>query len=403
MATVCGIMTAVIAVVSAFLAACSPSACAAAPPFRLLSGLLRVTQVTATSAVLNWGNSPAAPTAEGFRVYRGPSSAPDDELTLIDTVDPGTAYSATNLLSAHDYKFGVAAIDVDNVQAPLETATITTAASDDADPPAAPTTSSVALNAFSSSRIDIVWGASRSTDVAYYEIRRDDVVIGTVERPAAQRYSDNGLDPASTHRYSITAIDSARNQSEPTVPKSATTLLAGEVRIARGPLVSVASATSATISWWTNIPSTGSVALDGRDVPDTAGSVQQHVVRVADLSPGGVFPYVVTSGDASAEGTLRTAAQPGTVFSFAAIGDFGSGNLGEEQNSENIAHAGTRFIQTVGDNLYPSSGLPDPDFATVYSDFDARLYDPFREVFQSQAFFPANGNQEYYSRRCVLA
>ena len=63
----------------------------------------------------------------------------------------------------------------------------------------------------------------------------------------------------------------------------------------------------------------------------------------------------------------------------------------------NIAAAGTQFIQTVGDNVYPSSGLPDPDFATTYSDFDARLYDPFREVFQSQAFFPANGNQEYYS------
>ena len=132
-------------------------------------------------------------------------------------------------------------------------------------------------------------------------------------------------------------------------------------------------------------------------VPDTAGSAQQHVVRVSDLSPGSVFPYVVTSGDATAEGTLRTAAPPGTGFSFAAIGDFGSGNLGEDQNATNIAAAGTQFIQTVGDNVYPSSGLPDPDFATAYSDFDARLYDPFREPLRSQAFFPANGNQEYYS------
>ena len=64
---------------------------------------------------------------------------------------------------------------------------------------------------------------------------------------------------------------------------------------------------------------------------------------------------------------------------------------------DNIAAAGTQFIQTVGDNVYPSSGLPDPDFGTAYSDFDSRLYDPFREPLQSQAFFPANGNQEYYS------
>jgi fibronectin type 3 domain-containing protein len=393
----CGIVIAVMASFSAFLTACSPTSCAAALQFRLAPGVLHVTQVTATSAVLNWSNSPAAGAIEGYRVYRGPATATIDELTLIDTVDPTTAYSATNLLSAHDYKFGVAAISIDNVQAPIQTAVITTGDSDDADPPAAPTTSSVALTAFSSSRIDIVWGASRSTDVAYYEIRRDDELIGTVERPGAQRYSDNGLEPDSTHSYTIVAFDSASNRSEPTAPKAATTLGAGQVLITRGPVVSDASATAATISWWTNIPSVGSVELDGRDVPDTAGSVQQHVVRVPDLSPGSVFPYVVNSGDAAAEGTLRTAAPPGTVFSFAAIGDFGSGNLGEDQNADNIGAAGTQFIQTVGDNVYPSSGLPDPDFGTTYSDFDSRLYDPFREVLQSQAFFPANGNQEYYS------
>jgi fibronectin type 3 domain-containing protein len=356
-----------------------------------------VTQVTATSAVLNWSNSPAANGAEGYRVYRGPSTAANDELMLIDTVDPGTAYSATNLLSAHEYKFGVAAINIDNVEAPIQTATITTADSEDADPPAAPTTSSVALNAFSSSRIDIVWGASRSADVAYYEIRRDDELIGRVERPGAQRYSDNGLQPDSTHSYTITAFDSATNRSEPTAPKAATTLGPGEVRIARGPVVSDVSATAATISWWTNIPSAGSVELDGRDVPDTAGSAQQHVVRVRDLSSGSVFPYVVSSDNATADGTFRTAAPPGTGFSFAAIGDFGSGNPAEDQNAANIAGAGTQFVQTVGDNVYPSSGLPDPDFDAAVSDFDARLYLPFREPLRSQAFFPANGNQEYYS------
>jgi fibronectin type 3 domain-containing protein len=392
----CAIVAAVVASVAAFLVACSPPSCADPVQLRTSSGL-RVTQVTATSAVLNWSNSPAANAPEGYRIYRGPSTAGDDELTLIDTADPGTAYSATNLLSAHEYKFGVAAIDINNVEAPIQTATITTADSDDADPPQAPTTTSVALSAFSSSRIDIVWGASRSADVAYYEIRRDDQLIGTVERPGAQRYSDNGLEPDSTHSYTITAYDSASNRSEPTAPKAATTLGPGEVRIARGPVVSDVSATAATISWWTNIPSVGSVELDGRDVPDTAGSAQQHIVRVPDLSPGSAFSYVVTSGSATADGTFRTAAAPGTGFSFAAIGDFGSGNLGEDQNATNIAAAGTQFVQTVGDNVYPSSGLPDPDFGAAYSDFDARLYSPFREPLRSQAFFPANGNQEYYS------
>jgi hypothetical protein len=93
---------------------------------------------------------------------------------------------------------------------------------------------------------------------------------------------------------------------------------------------------------------------------------------------------------------LRTAAPAGSSFSFAAIGDFGGGSTGETQNAANIAGAGTQFIQTVGDNIYPSSGLPDPNFTTTYSDFDQRFFKPMAAAVASQAFFPANGNKEYY-------
>ena len=95
-------------------------------------------------------------------------------------------------------------------------------------------------------------------------------------------------------------------------------------------------------------------------------------------------------------GSLRTAAAPGQTFSFAAIGDFGGGSGAETQNAANIGAAGTQFIQTLGDNIYPSAGLPDPDFTTTYSDFDGRFYKQFEPVVKSQAFFPANGNKEYY-------
>jgi hypothetical protein len=78
------------------------------------------------------------------------------------------------------------------------------------------------------------------------------------------------------------------------------------------------------------------------------------------------------------------------------IGDFGGGGSGATQNAAHIREAGTDFIQTVGDNVYPSSGLPDPDFATTYSDFDQRFFKPFGRTIKEQAFFPANGNKEYY-------
>ena len=119
-------------------------------------------------------------------------------------------------------------------------------------------------------------------------------------------------------------------------------------------------------------------------------------MTVTGLSAGTDYPYTVTSDAVSASGSLRTAALPGQTFSFAAIGDFGGGSPGETQNAANIAGAGTQFIQTLGDNIYPSAGLPDPNFTTTYSDFDARFFKPFGPAVQSQAFFPANGNKEYY-------
>jgi hypothetical protein len=125
--------------------------------------------------------------------------------------------------------------------------------------------------------------------------------------------------------------------------------------------------------------------------------VQHHAVTVTGLSAGTDYPYTVTSNAVSASGSLRTAAPPGQGFSFAAIGDFGGGSPGESENAANIAGAGTQFIQGLGDNIYPTAGLPDPNFSTTYSDFDARFFKQFGPAVKSQAFFPANGNKEYYS------
>jgi hypothetical protein len=279
----------------------------------------------------------------------------------------------------------------------MRTATLTTATSSDTSAPAAPSSSSVSLTAFSDSRIDIVWAASTSSDVAYYRISRDGVFLSrTVDRPNSQRFSDTGLAPSSTHRYSVVAVDSAGNSSAATPAKSATTLATGAVKIARGPYISKVTGTSAVISWWTNIPTGGAVTVAGRTFTDPAGTVQHHAVSVTGRTAGSSYAYTVTSAGVSSGGTLTTAAAPGTTFSFAAIGDFGGQSPGEQQNATNIGGAGTSFIQTLGDNIYPSAGLPDPNLSTTYSDFDGRFFKQFGPVIKSQAFYPANGNKEYY-------
>ena len=356
-------------------------------------GTITVSSVTSSGASLKWGGSTDNVGIEGYRVYRGPQGG---GLSLIATTDAVTSYSATYLRSGYAYQFGVVAIDASDNQSPMRTTTLTTATSTDTTAPSAPSSTSVNPKAFSSTRIDVVWGASSSTDVAYYQVYRDGVLVGTVDLPNSPRFSNNGLNPSTSHSYQIIAVDSAGNHSSATSAKSTSTTATGVVKIARGPYLSDVTATSAVVSWWTNIATGGAVAMAGQNVIDPAGSVRHHSVTVAGLSPDASYPYTVSSNGVTGSGTLRTTASPGQTFSFAAIGDFGGGSSGETQNATNIASAGTQFIQTLGDNIYPSAGLPDPNFSTTYSDFDVRFYKPFGPAVKSQAFFPANGNKEYY-------
>lgn len=365
-------------------------------------GAITVSGVTSNSASLSWGASEDDVKVEGYRVYRGPASAPNSSLSLIATTDAVTSYKAATLYAGTAYKFGIVAIDLANNLSPMRTTTFTTRSSSDTIPPAAPSSSSVSVTAFSSSRIDVAWASSSSTDESGYLVFRDGTQVGRKDLPGGLRFSDNGLAPSSSHSYVIKTVDSAGNVSTGTSPRVVTTLPIGSVKIARGPYISNVTASSAVVSWWTNLPTSGIVnygvspATD-QSKSDPAGMVQKHAVTLSGLAAGTTYSYAVVSGSASTSATFETAASAGTTFSFAAIGDFGGGSPGATQNAANIAAAGTSFIQTLGDNIYPSSGLPDPNFATTYSDFDARFFKPFSAAVKSQSFFPANGNKEYYS------
>jgi len=363
-------------------------------------GTITVSAVTSTSATLTWVKSTDPLGIEGYRVYRTLSGGPKE---LIATTDNLPTYTAVSLRSNAHYTFGVTAIDVANNESAMRTTTLTTAKSTSTAVPAAPSSSSLTIKAFSSTRLDVVWAASTSTDVAYYEVFRAGVLVGTINVPNAPRYSDNGLAPATSYSYTVDAVSSTGVHSALTGAKSGITTATGVVLIARGPVVSNVTTTAAVISWWTNIPTTGVVSIGGKNVPDGAGVVQHHQVPVSGLAVGSTTPYSVsgtdptTSQSANASGSVTTAAAPGTTFSFAALGDYGGGGPGEVQDAANIGTAGTQFIQTLGDNIYPSAGMPDPNFATTYSDFDTHFYKELGSDVSTQAFFPANGNKDYYS------
>ena len=363
-------------------------------------GTITVSAVTSTSATLTWARSTDPLGIEGYRVYRTLSGHAKE---LIATTDDLPTYTAVSLRSNAHYTFGVTAIDVADNESAVQTTTVTTATSTDDSVPVAPSSSSVTIKAFSSTRLDMVWAASPSTNVAYYEVFRAGALVATIDQPNPPRYSDNGLTPSTTYSYTVDAVSSDGVHSALTTPKSGTTTATGVVLVARGPVVSDVTATAAVISWWTNIKTDGVLTVGARNLKDGAGDVQHHKVSVSGLAQAATTPYTVSGTDpitgqsGSATGSVTTAATAGSTFSFAAMGDYGGGGTGEIQNAANIGTAGTQFIQTLGDNIYPSAGLPDPDFTTTYSDFDTHFYKEMGPDVSTQAFFPANGNKDYYS------
>lgn len=347
---------------------------------------------------LSWGASTGGTKVEGYRVLRGPVGATLTVQNLIGTTDAVASYTASHLYSGTSYQFGIVAIDVDGNQSAARTVTVTTSSSSDTSAPSAAT--NVTLTPFSSTRIDIIWTASTSTNATGYLVFRDGTQVGSVDRPAASRFSDNGLAASSTHSYTIQTVSSNHVVSAATSARSAATLAVGTAKIVRGPLLERVTATSAEVSWWTNVPTQSVVSYGVGAYSATitnSSPVLQHVVQLPSLLAGTTYQYKAGDGSTvSSAATFSTAAVPGASFTFAAIGDFGGGSTGEAQNATGMASDSSQFIQTVGDNIYNTSGLPDPNFATTYSDFDSRFYKPFAAAVRSRSFNPADGNGEYY-------
>jgi fibronectin type 3 domain-containing protein len=358
-------------------------------------GIVIVSSITSSSAMISWGQSSDNVGIEGYRIYRGAPGDPVSSLKDIDTTDAVASYQPTKLLAGTGYQFGIQALDAAGNLSAVKTVSFTTATASPGSAPQPPPSSSIIPTPFSSSRIDVTWGTSSGASL--YQVRRDGAVIGSVAVPDRLRFSDNGLAATSTHSYTIVAVSSTGVQSTVSAAKSATTLASGTVRVARGPYVMSVTQNSAKLAWWTNLPTPAVATVGPAGSASTFSdptSQYEHVILVGPLAAGTAYPYVVGNGSVSASGSFTTPAPPGTPFSFAAIGDYGGNAPGETQNASLIAGEGTQLIQTLGDNIYPEAA--DPNFVTTLSDYDTRFYKQFRSALSGQVFSPANGNKEYY-------
>jgi hypothetical protein len=157
------------------------------------------------------------------------------------------------------------------------------------------------------------------------------------------------------------------------------------VALTRGPVVESVTQRRAIVSFRTATPDRASVLLqNGARI--SAGSGVEHVVRLTHLTPGTRYGYTVEDGSgALATGRFRSAPARAAKFTFAVVGDYGSGTSNETAVASLIDSWHPDFVLTVGDNAYPegSKQLLDRD-----------IFGPYGAVMRESAWFPALGNHD---------
>ena len=157
------------------------------------------------------------------------------------------------------------------------------------------------------------------------------------------------------------------------------------VTLTRGPVAESVTPRTAVISFTTSAPAHDSVRLLGRGRVD-AGTGVAHVARLTRLTPGKRYVYTVEGASgALARGPFRAAPVGAARFTFAVVGDFGSGTSDETAVASLIASWHPDFVLTVGDNAYPSGAA---------ELLDRDIFGPYAEVMRRSAWFPALGNHD---------
>lgn len=131
----------------------------------------------------------------------------------------GTSFSDGNLHPARTYSYvGVAVNGAGLAGAPSQVASATTGSGPSS--PSAP--ANLLATPVSTSRIELTWSAATDPEsgIARYLIFRDGALIDST---TALGFSDTGLEPATTYRYLVSAVNGDGIEGPPSAPAEATT------------------------------------------------------------------------------------------------------------------------------------------------------------------------------------
>ncbi len=157
------------------------------------------------------------------------------------------------------------------------------------------------------------------------------------------------------------------------------------VALTRGPVVESVTQRSAIVSFRTATPDNAAVSLEN-GARIAAGGGVEHVVRLAHLTPGRHYAYTIEDDSgALATGRFRAAPARASKYTFAVVGDFGSGTGNETAVASLIESWHPDFVLTVGDNAYPEGAK---------QLLDRDIFAPYAAVMRESAWFPALGNHD---------
>jgi len=159
----------------------------------------------------------------------------------------------------------------------------------------------------------------------------------------------------------------------------------------REPYVQGVTGHSAVICWVSAGPDTGVVEYGktpelGRKEVDSRVD-RRHAVALTGLDPGSTYHYRVEGlGRSSAARSFRTApVGDDSRFSFAVVGDSGSGGKGQLAVAALLGRLEPDLILHTGDVVYP---------AGEQRHYDKRFFAPYRHLTKTVPLYPVLGNHD---------
>ncbi len=150
-------------------------------------------------------------------------------------------------------------------------------------------------------QVNLSWtAATDNVGVTLYTIYREGIAIGTSTVP---NFSDTSVIQGTTYNYNVTASDAAGNVSAPSANITVTTPLP-TVTITSSSVSNITNS-SATISWTTNMPSSGLVSYGTRannlsSQVTFSASTTSHAVQLSRLNSNTTYYYTVRANTGSA-------------------------------------------------------------------------------------------------------